>query len=340
MAIVNSLIRNLTGSAGELTFKTVNGQTIMSKKRTAGKDARTSAQQKHRVKWANVVQAYKRVMPYVDKGFENKPKGVTDYNMFVKLNMQITDVYLTKQQVASSSCVIDGYQITQGSLPSIKTTGTGANQVTDISLGTLTIDDTTTVAAFSQAVVNGNKHFDYGDQISFYEVTQEVNAVTNYPFVDCEASAVVLSKTSQTPLLTLVPKNAFLNVNGYLGHGDSTEDGAFCWVHSRCKNAKTTVSTQFLLPHNSLLATYTSQEAYDAAVASYGGVSDYFLKPTSTEEVTTSDTTDGDSSQGGNTGGNTGGTDQAGGSTDQGTGGSDQGSTSSGSTGDDGGSLV
>lgn len=338
MAIMSSILRNIKGSAGEVTFRVVNGQTVMSKKTTRAANTRTSAQQKQRVKWGNVVQTYKKVMPYVDKGFENKPKGVTDYNMFMKLNMQITDVYLTKQQVASSACVIDGYQITQGSLPSIKTTGMGANQVTDINLGTLTIDDTTTVAAFSQAVVSGNRHFDYGDQISFYEVTQEVNAVTNYPFVDCEASAVVLSKTSQTPLLTLVPKNAFLNVDGYLGHGDSTDDGAFCWVHSRYKNAKTTVSTQFLLPHNSLLETYTSQEAYDAAVASYGGVSDYFLTPTSTEEVTTSDKTDDDTKQEGNKGDNTGGTDQEGGSTDQGTGGSEQGGASSGSTGD--GSLV
>ncbi|MDD6750081.1 MAG: hypothetical protein PUF28_09700, partial [bacterium] len=55
----------------------------------------------------------------------------------------------------------------------------------------------------------------------------------------------------------------------------------FAWVHSVKERGKTKVSTQFLIDNNSLLADYTTEEAYQAAAQSYGGSNEAFLTPDS-----------------------------------------------------------
>ena len=96
MAILNGIASKLKGSAGSLTFRRSAGRTIVSEKVTEVKISRTEPQQRHRTKWANVVQMYKGIRPLLNYGFENRPKNFSDYNMFVKVNMQQTPVYLTK----------------------------------------------------------------------------------------------------------------------------------------------------------------------------------------------------------------------------------------------------
>lgn len=279
MAILNGMIRKMKGSAGDLTFKTVSGRTIVSEKTTTVKNSRTNAQLKVRMKWANMIQMYKGIAPLLNNGFETKTAGVSDYNMFVKVNSQRTPVYLTKSLVASGACVVAPYQITQGSLPSIVTQGEGFKAVTDISLGNLTIGASTTVAEFSNAVVQNNKEYEYGDQVSFFSVLQKVNAATGVPYGYFKAEAVVLDKEKNTLLLAIVSKTGFTSSGGYLAHGEDEGNGAFCWVHSRNKNHKTIISSQTLIDNNKLLATYTSPDAYEEAVASYGGYKDIFLTP-------------------------------------------------------------
>jgi len=67
-----------------------------------------------------------------------------------------------------------------------------------------------------------------------------------------------------------------------LGHSSADEgDCAFCWVHSRKANGKTKVSTQCLIDNNSKLESYTSTDAYQKAVKTYGGENNVFLSPDS-----------------------------------------------------------
>ena len=44
MAILNGILKKLNGSAGSLTFKQVNGQTVVSEKATEAKNTRTPPQ--------------------------------------------------------------------------------------------------------------------------------------------------------------------------------------------------------------------------------------------------------------------------------------------------------
>ena len=324
MAILNGILKKLNGSAGSLTFKQYAGQTVVSEKISVVKKSNTPMQMRQRTKWGNVIQMYKGICPLINYGFESKPVGKSDYNMFIKVNMKGSDVYLTREEVAGGGCIAAPYQLTQGTLPSIVTVGSGDNARTDISLGDLTIDAETTVKDFAQAVVNNNADYDYGDQIAFFDVLQRVNAVTGIPYCQFLATNVVLDKASEVKLLDMVSKYGFATVDGFLGHIEGEGAGVFGWVHSRKASGKTLVSTQSLINNNAeVIAEYSGAEAYKRSVKTYGGESSAFLTP----GTTTTQATDGSASAGGTpttppSGGGSG-TDESGGSDSGGGSGSD-----------------
>ena len=326
MAILNGILKKLNGSAGSLTFKQYAGQTVVSEKISVVKKSNTPMQMRQRTKWGNVIQMYKGICPLINYGFESKPVGKSDYNMFMKVNMKGSDIYLTREEVAGGGCIAAPYQLTQGTLPSIVTVGEGDNVRTDISLGELTIDENTTVKDFAQAVVNNNADYDYGDQISFFDVLQRVNAVTGIPYCQFLATNVVLDKASEVKLLDMVSKYGFATVDGFLGHIEGEGAGVFAWVHTRKSSGKTLVSTQSLINNNAeVIAEYSGAEAYKRSVKTYGGENSAFLTP----GTTTSQATDGSASAGGTpttppSGGGSG-TDESGGSDSGGGSGSDTG---------------
>ena len=326
MAILNGILKKLNGSAGSLTFKQVNGQTVVSEKATTVKNTRTPAQQRQRTKWGNVVQMYKGICPLINYGFESKAPGCSDYNMFMKVNMKNSDIYLTREEVAGGACIAAPYQLTQGTLPSIVIVGSGENARTDIKLGDLKIDANTLVKDFAMAVVSNNADYDFGDQISFFDVLQRVNAVTGIPYCQFLATNVVLDKASEVKLLDMVSKYGFATVDGFLGHIEGEGAGVFGWVHSRKASGKTLVSTQSLINNNAeVIAEYSGAEAYKRSVKTYGGESSAFLTP----GTTTTQATDGSASAGGTpttppSGGGSG-TDESGGSDSGGGSGSDTG---------------
>ena len=269
----------MDGSVGDLTFKQVGGVTIVSEKITQMTNPRSDGQMRVRTRWNNIVANYKAIRPKLKKGFETKAAGLSDFNMFMKMNMQKEPVYLTKQNVAGGACVAAPYQITQGSLPAIVTTGSGQSVSTDISLGSDGITSNTTVAQFAQAVVNNNPTYQYGDQITFFLVRQYVNAETSVPYVVVSSSKVVLDAADTTPLWSIVQRNGFTTQDGCLGHSGNDGDCCYCWVHSRKTGGKLLISSQTLVSANTKLAEYQGELAYNLARSSYGMSEDVYLSP-------------------------------------------------------------
>ena len=257
-----------------------------------------------RTKWGNIIAMYKGIRPLLNYGFEAKPKTLSDYNMFVKVNMQRTPIYLTKQAVAGGACVATAYQISQGSLPAIVVTGTGQNGVSDILLGSLSITSATTVAQFSTAVVQNNPDYRYGDQISFFLVKQKVNEETGIPYCQFSAAKVILDAANENKLYDETgSSHGFASIDGKIGHSGNDGDCAYAWVHSRKSDGKTLVSSQSLLSANTKEAEYKGDMAYNLSRSSYGNGIEAFLVP------------DGDSA-GSTGGGNAGGGDNGGGGND------------------------
>lgn len=268
----------MSGSVGDFTFKQVNGQTIVSEKITKQTNPRSDAQMRVRTRWNNIVAMFRGIKPLLKNGFENKAAGLTDFNMFMKVNMQQTPVYLTKSAVAGGACVAAAYQITQGSLPVIAISGTGSNSITNIFLNGETLSNTTTVAQFSKLVVDNNADYKYGDQISYFLIKQKVSAA-GIPYCQFLAYSVVLDAANTDKLYDSVPKNGFSTQDGCIGHSGNDGDCAFAWVHSRKSSSKTLVSSQTLIVANTKLAEYQGETAYALAKSSYGESTDPFLTP-------------------------------------------------------------
>ncbi len=281
MAIFTGIVSKLIGSAGALTFRKSGGKTVVSEKVTRTANRRTPRQQRVRMRWANMVRMYKCVHQALTDCFETRPAGLSEFNMFNRVNSSMLPVYMTRSEVAGGGCVAAPYQVSQGSLPSVGITLAGTSAVTDIALGALQIDANTTVAALSNAIVRNNPDFNYGDSITFVSVRQGINAVTGIPYCSARSWTVALDKSSTVLLWSLCGREGFASLDGCLARHTAEAESInakyagclFTWIHSRRSSGKTQVSTQLLTGQNTLLEDYTGNDAYLRAVATYGGES-------------------------------------------------------------------
>jgi hypothetical protein len=59
---------------------------------------RTPAQMRQRTRLSNVVSAYNVLAPFVGESYETKLPGLTAYNMFIKNNLKVPELFLDKQE--------------------------------------------------------------------------------------------------------------------------------------------------------------------------------------------------------------------------------------------------
>ena len=285
MAILTGINTRLSGSAGDWTFTQRNGKTI-AKQKVAPKavPVRTFATQKRRVQWGNIVNLWRQFEGQLHPSFENRPAGVSDFNEFIRANIGIVPVYLTKDEARGGGAVAAGYQITRGSLPSVAvsiSTGEDPSVSTDI-VCNFTPSPSTTFADLSRAIISGNADYQDGDQISYYRLDQTVSA-DGIPRTKVFAYEMTLDLSDDTSLSILPP--GFEIVSGHIG-ADSMTNGAVAWVHSRRTASGTLVSTQHLTVSNNILDTYQSDAQLWDAIESYGGIRrEQFLTPDINTEV-------------------------------------------------------
>lgn len=282
MAILTGINSKMRGKVGNWVYARLNGQTVAKEK--ADKKAtpvRTNAQMLTRMQWANLVNLYGSFKGTLHPSFENKPMTKSDYNMFISANVGANPVYLTKEQARQGGCLVAAYQITRGKMPSI-TVEFGNNNVPEssIAVGSLTIGNSTTLKAFSDAIIQNNSGWQSGDQLSVYVANQLMDANTGVPRVEINAVEVTLDSAADTTMLSdLVETSFFSVVDGNLALSGPV-NGGVAFVHSRYVNGKTSVSTQFFVVNNTYLAQYQNNSAYENAVLSYGGINkDDFLTP-------------------------------------------------------------
>lgn len=282
MKIKSLAIGKAKGSAGNLTYTTLGDETIAKAKVSFPSNPKTPAQMTRRVQLSNLVNMFQALRPYQKLAFQTATGRVSDYNRFVGNNLGIVHVYLTKKEATGGAVVVAPYMITDGEIPSIANEISNGVLKSDIDLADLTLDEETTVADFSAAVINGNPaRFLEGDQISLIYVEQRVNSVTGIPFVAVQVFEVTLNTEASDVLLTdLGGANLIGIVDGKLGSSFSVNGGAAI-IHSRkAGDGATQVSQQYLTIANSILSTYQSDAQKLAAILSYGGNTNVaFLTP-------------------------------------------------------------
>ena len=291
MAKVHGIATQLSGKIGQITYRqTKHGTVAYESPAHLAKPRRTEKQMDQRAQFANLGGVYTQFSSTLKNAFEGVT-GMSDYNAFVQANMGVCRVYITKQMRLNGGCVLAPYQITRGTLPSIAT-GTNGNNVliTNIGLGNLVVNDNTTVAEFSLALIANNSQWDEGDQLTFFYGTQTIDGVTGVPRASITGYKVVLDTYDTTPLWNVTGNLGFSSVNGMLGMSQPVTDGAAAWIHSRLDaNNALRVSTQFLYVDSSVLASYQSDEAFTKSADSYGGVNTdtAFLQPSGNDTAPT-----------------------------------------------------
>lgn len=282
MALIrNTAAMRLRGRVGNTTYYTEGGRQVARVSQNSsnyGETARrTEMQQFQRAKWANLVNFYKASRSWMAKAFENKKRTQSDYNRFMQLNVANASVYLTKDMYAQGGCVVEPYKITEGSIRSVQVYKDANIWKTDLAIGSLQIDEDTTVGGLSSALVANNSHLHNGVQITFVSYQQQVTA-SEVPQIICTAYEMTLDTQSTLKARSFLPAFCLLSQDGVIATSVAISTGCFAYILSDSTSGKTLVSTQSLINNNEvLIAQYSSIAAINDSIASYGVDQDVFL---------------------------------------------------------------
>lgn len=270
----------MNGSVGAVTYVTRKGITVAKQKVPAKLNyTKTLRSMAPRMRWMSLVRMWQALNTVGwHPSFRNKEGLQSDFNMFMKSNSGV-NVYLPKTIVSSNGGVVAPVQVTQGGLPTIGGSGTGNVVTTGLSLGSITIGASTTVATFSTAIIENNEGWQAGDQLTVVRLNQVVDAQTNIPRITADIAEVVLDPEDSATLLgDLVIAGLVDSDEGKLLVGGV--NGGACVVHSVGEGDNYDVSSENLIVINPLVAQYQGNTALLTAINSYGGLSaTQFLVP-------------------------------------------------------------
>jgi len=291
-------LRGAKKKLGGTVLYTQGGRTLQRELAPEVKNPKTPAQMGQRVKWANLVAFYRANASWMPKAFENKKATQSDYNKFMSLNAANSRIYLTKEQARQGACVVDSYRMSDGTLQPVDIFPTEQNWVTNLYLtGLDKLDATTTVAAFSTALLASNAGLRSGDQLSFIRITQFNNNTTGIPYVQVRAYELIINEQGPGLVKDFWPIELIA-----LGQEQETpalmvknnnKQGGFAIIVSRTQGGRVMVSPSQVTQVNmaDIIKQYSSDAALSAAIESYGKGDDVFLDSKAADTILQQPTT-------------------------------------------------
>ncbi len=299
MAVLQNMwLRGAKKKLGGTVLYTQGGRTLQRELAPEVKNPKTPAQMGQRVKWANLVAFYRANASWMPKAFENKKATQSDYNKFMSLNAANSRIYLTKEQARQGACVVDSYRMSDGTLQPVDIFPTEQNWVTNLYLtGLDKLDATTTVAAFSTALLASNAGLRSGDQLSFIRITQFNNNTTGIPYVQVRAYELIINEQGPGLVKDFWPIELIA-----LGQEQETpalmvknnnKQGGFAIIVSRTQGGRVMVSPSQVTQVNmaDIIKQYSSDAALSAAIESYGKGDDVFLDSKAADTILQQPTT-------------------------------------------------
>lgn len=299
MAVLQNMwLRGAKKKLGGTVLYTQGGRTLQRELAPEVKNPKTPAQMGQRVKWANLVAFYRANASWMHKAFENKKATQSDYNKFMSLNAANSRIYLTKEQARQGACVVDSYRVSDGTLQPVDIFPTVKDWVTNLYLtGLDKLDATTTVAAFSTALLASNAGLRSGDQLSFIRVTQLFNNTTDIPYVQVRAYELIINEQGAGLVKDFWP----IELIG-LGQEQETpalmvknnnKQGGFAIIVSRTQGGRVLVSPSQITQVNmaEVINKYSSSAALQAAIDSYGQGDEVFLDSKGANAIVNNPTT-------------------------------------------------
>ena len=285
MAVLQNMwLRGAKKKLGGTVLYTQGGRTLQRELAPEVKNPKTPAQMGQRVKWANLVAFYRANAGWMPKAFENKKATQSDYNKFMSLNASSSRIYLTKEQARQGACVVDSYRVSDGTLQPVDIFPSATNWVTNLYItGLDKLDATTTVAAFSNALLSSNAGLRSGDQVSFIRVTQLFNNTTDIPYVQVRAYELLINEQGPGLLKDFWPIELIglgkEQETSALMVKNNNKQGGFAIIVSRTQGGRVLVSPSQVTQVNmaDVINQYSSSAALQEAIDSYGRGDDVFL---------------------------------------------------------------
>lgn len=267
------------------------GQTRQRELAVSVANPRTNSQMEQRTRWANLVNFYRANAGWMKFAYETKKQNQSEYNKFMSLNVPSARIYLPKSIASQGGCVVDAYQMTQGSLASVEVLKSGAAWQTNLYLASITeLDENSTVGEVAAQLLPQNPALREGDQLSFLRFTQMTNSSTGVPFVVVRRYEVLLKANDTRRFFDFMPAD-YITFGGSaqapcIEVSDSGNAGGFLLVLSRTIGGKTYVSSQSIVVANNsaLIGAYSSASAKQQAIDSYGESNEPFLTSSTANE--------------------------------------------------------
>ena len=288
-----------TGHLWNLTFYMRNGRVIVRQRYNAGgKNIRTLARLLVQTRWANCVSLWKALMPNLAGLFCNKKRQQSDFNAFMQLNFRTSRVRLTKDEVRLGACVVEpGTIVSDGDADLSCSIDYDYNAdekilVTNLCLGSITLNDQTTVATFASALTSNNPaRLRQNDRLGILVVKQRFDAAQQIPLANSAIFTIDLD-FSDTRTVGGILGNNWLSSKQQNGRNflafKCPENQLMAVMHfARQKDNRWECSTQTLAGINTYFASYTSEEAKRKAIDSYGGTNrDNVMSDPNTDQLT------------------------------------------------------
>lgn len=294
-------LSRLSGSAGDYTFRRVNGETIMSAKRGASSGKPSDAQIRRRIKWANMIN-FARVLHEagIDRiAFPYLPLHQSWLNRFISMNANRGTAVLTKEDAGLKIAVPDNFQLSEGQLENPwaymmePTSGyTEGGDITMIFSYNAQTTAPSTIGNLSRALLATHNGLENGDLLTFGFVACANAPILGgkYPKVQILKYQFEINNTSAETLpsyLTTTTTSATFTFNEPRGWGEVGMDIAspiFCFVGRGSDMVNDVILN---VPESNIMYVHFTEEDYiKEAIASYGGAKQKtYLQPNLTSVV-------------------------------------------------------
>lgn len=285
------------GKVGAYSMYVRKGEQVVRQRKNSsnyGEEAsRTLSQQRRRVLWSNLVNFYKASAFWMPKAFENIGQNQTVYNRFMQLNIDRFNVALTKEEAAQGYTIADAFKVSDGSLMPLRFVTTSAPDTQDERLQLLLspgITTSSTLGELSQAIIAENYGWENGDNLAII-LFEQVYFVGSFPQVQPHYYEITLD-TSSSALVSSLPIFAveMLEIAEQFMQVPNSDRAAITYhglvaIHTR-KSSGLKVSTQSIkMVNTTYVDQYSTQEALDRAILSYGLNDDVLLAPSFSSAV-------------------------------------------------------
>ena len=276
------------GGAGGYSFYVRGGEQVIRQRRNnsnyGATASRSRAQMIRRVKWGNLVNEFRAMKSWQPKAYDSKLAGQTDYNIFMKLNINRAAVALTKEMSEAGCCVVDAYQVSRGSIPPIALEWNNGSDIyiTSIVL-TEAITNSTTIGALATDIIANNPQFVDKDNLAIISYENWEEPRVEWPYARTTYAEITLDKSS-TALVKDIPdvgtrlsksSGNFLAISPF-----GTSEVGCVAIHTRKDAQQLFVSSQeIVLNSDTLVQKYTGTEWTEQCILTYGLDQDVPLDP-------------------------------------------------------------